>query len=136
MPLVERHVRKVAVIRVLLDEHHILDAYRLHDRSRDRRLSRASTSADADDHMLLITLRRSSPNTSATRAPVSITSEWSISSPDIPAARLVMHEIPSVRMPWSRATIASGTVDIPTASAPHDLNILISAGVSYVGPGN
>ena len=35
-----------------------------------------------------------------------------------PAAMLVMHEMPSTSMPMWRATIASGTVDMPTASAP------------------
>ena len=35
-----------------------------------------------------------------------------------------------------RAAITSGTVDIPTASAPMFLKARISAGVSYVGPSN
>ena len=35
-----------------------------------------------------------------------------------PAAMFVMHEMPSTSMPMWRATIASGTVDMPTASAP------------------
>jgi hypothetical protein len=41
-----------------------------------------------------------------------------------------MQEIPSTRRPSARATITSGTVDIPTASAPRRASIRISAGVS------
>ena len=37
--------------------------------------------------------------------------------------------------PRARASIASRTVDIPTASAPKLTNIRTSAGVSYCGPG-
>src|SRR5579883_296607 len=40
----------------------------------------------------------------------------------------------STRMPSARATSTSGTVDIPTASAPSDASMRISAGVSYDGP--
>ena len=47
-----------------------------------------------------------------------------------------MHEMPRTRVPWWRAAIASGTVDIPTASAPSSRYICISDGVSYVGPDN
>ena len=46
----------------------------------------------------------------------------------------VMHEIPSTRIPMCRAAITSGTVDMPTASAPSARAILISAGDSYDGP--
>ena len=42
----------------------------------------------------------------------------------------VMHEMPRTRTPMWRAAITSGTVDIPTASAPIARAILISAGVS------
>src|SRR4051812_35981636 len=98
MPLVQRHVGKIAVIRILLDEHDIFGADRLDDLLGDGRLPRACPAADADDHIRLITLRSSSPKISATRAPVSITSEWSISC-CIPAARFVMHDMPSVRIP-------------------------------------
>ena len=41
-----------------------------------------------------------------------------------------MHEMPSTSMPMWRATMASGTVDMPTASAPSVRNARISAGVS------
>ena len=37
---------------------------------------------------------------------------------------------PATRMPSARATITSGTVDIPTASAPSSLSIFTSLGVS------
>ena len=43
---------------------------------------------------------------------------------------LAMHEMPSTSIPMWRATIASGTVDIPTASAPIVRRNRISAGVS------
>ena len=49
---------------------------------------------------------------------VSITSAWSSGCGSTPAAMLVMHEMPSTSIPMCRATIASGTVDMPTASAP------------------
>ena len=52
----------------------------------------------------------------------------------MPAAMLVMQLTPSTRMPQCRATIVSGTVDMPTASAPRMRAMRISAGVSYVGP--
>ena len=41
---------------------------------------------------------------------------------------------PRTRTPAWTAAIASGTVDIPTASAPRCRSILTSAGVSYEGP--
>ena len=41
-----------------------------------------------------------------------------------------MHEMPSTSMPMCRAAIASGTVDMPTASAPIARKARISAGVS------
>ena len=43
-------------------------------------------------------------------------------------------DIPNTRMLACTATITSGTVDIPTASAPTILKYLYSAGVSKVGP--
>ena len=64
------------------------------------------------------------------RRAVSITSAWSSGCGSTPAAMLVMHEIPSTSIPMWRAAIASGTVDIPTASAPIVLKYRISAGVS------
>ena len=52
----------------------------------------------------------------------------------VPAAALVMSESATTRSPSRRAAMASGTVDIPTASAPSLRSISDSAGVSYVGP--
>ena len=69
-------------------------------------------------------------NSPRTRWAVSITSWWSSGAGSTPAAMLVMHEMPSTSMPMWRATIASGTVDMPTASAPIVRRNLISAGVS------
>src|SRR5690606_4990768 len=51
-----------------------------------------------------------------------------------PAARFAMQEIPAARTPIWFATVTSGTVDMPTASAPIRPSIRISAGVSYDGP--
>ena len=59
-------------------------------------------------------------NWSFTRAAVSITSEWFSGWSSTPAAMFVMHEMASTSMPMWRATIVSGTVDMPTASAPID----------------
>ena len=53
---------------------------------------------------------------------------------EMPAAGLVMHEVPSTRMPRARAVITSGTVDMPTTSAPIRSSMRISAGVSKLGP--
>src|SRR5207245_2687682 len=47
-----------------------------------------------------------------------------------PAARFVMVENPRQCIPRARAAITSGTVDIPTASAPIRCSIRTSAGVS------
>jgi hypothetical protein len=49
---------------------------------------------------------------------------------EMPAARLVMQETPATSMLWYRATMTSGTVLMPTASAPIQANALTSAGVS------
>ena len=54
----------------------------------------------------------------------------------MPAAQLHMQESPATRMPIALAKIASGTVDIPTASAPAARKKRISAGVSNDGPAN
>ncbi len=45
-----------------------------------------------------------------------------------------MQLTPATRMPSARAMITSGTVDIPTASAPRRSSMRTSAGVSYDGP--
>ena len=47
---------------------------------------------------------------------------------------LVMVEIAATRRPRKRARITSGTVDMPTASAPSVRMARISAGVSNEGP--
>ena len=52
----------------------------------------------------------------------------------MPAAMLVMVEIAATRSPRKRARITSGTVDMPTASAPRMRSARISAGVSKLGP--
>ncbi len=52
----------------------------------------------------------------------------------MPAARLVMFETAATLNPRRRARIFSGTVDMPTASAPRTLSARISAGVSKLGP--
>ena len=62
------------------------------------------------------------------------TSAWLIGALESPDARFVMQLTPTTRMPIARATITSGTVDMPTASAPSAASIRTSAGVSYVGP--
>ena len=54
----------------------------------------------------------------------------------MPSARLVIAETAATRRPAWRATIASGTVDMPTASAPRVRKARISAGVSKLGPGD
>ena len=64
----------------------------------------------------------------------SSTSSWLKGFLLIPEAKLLIHERPMVFMPNAFATIASGIVDIPTASAPNLANALISAGVSNAGP--
>ena len=53
---------------------------------------------------------------------------------DSPAARLVIRLKASTRRPSQRATTVSGTVLMPTASAPSVRSMRISAGVSNCGP--
>ena len=62
--------------------------------------------------------------------PASRTSSWLIGVPMTPAAAFVTRAKASTSMPACRATIASGTVDMPTTSAPSVGSIRISAGVS------
>ena len=52
----------------------------------------------------------------------------------MPSARLVTTLTAATRSPQWAAAIASGTVLIPTRSAPIVLNARISAGVSKLGP--
>ena len=65
-----------------------------------------------------------------TRRMVAKTSSWTIGCGDKPAAMFEMQEMPRTYMPKWRADMASGTVDMTTASAPMPRNNLISAGVS------
>ena len=65
-----------------------------------------------------------------TRLAVSVTSAWLSFWGRTPAAMLVTQLMPTTFMPQWPATKASGTVDIPTVSAPRVRNIRISAGVS------
>ena len=69
----------------------------------------------------------------ATRV-TSMTSWWWIGCGLVPAAGLVMQLTAAQRIPMARPTTTSGTVDIPTASAPIRSSMRTSAGVSYVGP--
>ena len=69
-------------------------------------------------------------NTSFTRLAVSVTSSWLSFTGNTPAAIFVTQLTPTTCMPQCPATIASGTVDMPTVSAPIMRNMRISAGVS------
>ena len=62
------------------------------------------------------------------------TSSWVTSTIFPSTPKSVMTDMPNTLMPQWFATITSGTVDIPTASAPKIRNSLYSAGVSKVGP--
>ena len=79
-------------------------------------------------------------STAASRAPpsgaMSLVSACESSAPVMPAARLVTTEQAATLSPRNRARITSGTVDMPTASAPRMRAIRISAGVSKDGPEN
>src|SRR5699024_2839160 len=81
------------------------------------------------------TARRASVSPAAPAEPAARTSAWSSGSPVTPAARLVTREAASTSSPSPRAATTSGTVDIPTRSAPSVRSMRISAGVSYWGPG-
>src|SRR5208337_3055330 len=71
----------------------------------------------------------------STMRPASFTSSWLSGVAPSPAARLVTQEMPSTSIPMCRATIVSGTVDMPTSVAPSVRKARISAGVSKLGPG-
>src|SRR5574341_1830984 len=60
--------------------------------------------------------RASRSKSADTARPASSTSSWDNAVGEMPAARFVMLEIPSTRIPRARAATTSGTVDIPTAS--------------------
>ena len=75
MTFIKRHVGEVSVIRILLDQNYFFSADRSNDRPRDRCFSRASSAANTNYHLTLkMILLNSSLKTSATFAPVSITS--------------------------------------------------------------
>ena len=65
-----------------------------------------------------------------TRSAASSTSACNKGLRPRPAARLVMQDTAATLNPHCLATIASGTVLMPTASAPRRANARISAGVS------
>lgn len=69
-------------------------------------------------------------NCSATRSAVCWTSWWFKCCDVMPAARLVIQEMPQTSIPMWRAAIVSQAVLMPTASAPQVRYIRISAGVS------
>ncbi|OHV14885.1 hypothetical protein BK022_23040 [Methylorubrum extorquens] len=69
-------------------------------------------------------------------AATALVSAWCGSPPAIPAARFVTTEIAATGMPRKRARIVSGTVDMPTRSAPRIPAMRTSAGVSKLGPEN
>lgn len=60
---------------------------------------------------------------------------WSTGPSPSPTPRLVTTAQPTTRRPQWRAMMHSGTVDMPTASAPSSFIIRTSAGVSKDGPG-
>src|SRR5207248_8334038 len=67
-------------------------------------------------------------------SPSCLVSAWLGDAPSIPAPRLVMTESAATLSPKRRPRITSGTVDMPTASAPSRCAMRISAGVSKLGP--
>ena len=78
--------------------------------------------------------RRIRSSLAAPKGAMALVCLWLICSSDSPAALLVMVEIAATRRPRNRAKITSGTVDMPTASAPKIRIARISAGVSNEGP--
>ena len=78
-------------------------------------------------------------STSRARSPAAAAAYRSVcscesASPPMPSARFVIAETAATRRPQWRARITSGTVDMPTASAPSVRKARISAGVSKLGP--
>src|SRR4029077_8102522 len=69
-----------------------------------------------------ITARSSAMNCDLMRAAVSRTSSWFNGASVVPAAMLVTQEIPRTRIPLWRAAMTSGTVHMPTRSAPISRN--------------
>ena len=72
----------------------------------------------------------SRPSVSRTRSPAAVTSAWESGPPPIPAATFDTTATAHAGTPMWRAAITSGTVDMPTRSAPRARSIRISAGVS------
>src|SRR5258707_4386475 len=68
--------------------------------------------------ILGITARSSPMNCGLMRAAISSTSSWFSGASVVPAAMLVTQEIPRTRISLWRAAMTSGTVDMPTRSAP------------------
>ena len=66
----------------------------------------------------------------AARWAIWVTSLWSRMAPARPAARLDTMATAAVRRPSPEAASTSGTVDMPTMSAPRARSMRISAGVS------
>ena len=64
----------------------------------------------------------------------SSTSSWQSGFDEMPAARFETSATPATFMPQACANTASGTVLIPTTSAPMRPYARISAGVSNTGP--
>ena len=80
-------------------------------------------------------MRRTHAESSAVKRPrasvaVASTSLWSSRVLERPAARLVMQDTAATRTPMCRSAMTSGTVLMPTASAPRVRSMRISAGVS------
>src|SRR5690606_18258139 len=67
-------------------------------------------------------------------AAISMVWAWLSCSSDSPAPILVIIEQPTTFSPQCLAIIQSGTLDMPTASAPMVCAMRISAGLSNVGP--
>src|SRR5438552_282725 len=55
MTLVQRHVREISVIRVLLHENNVSRTDSLNDRLRNRRFPRARSAANSDYHKCILT---------------------------------------------------------------------------------
>src|ERR1700722_3335884 len=69
-------------------------------------------------------------------AATSLVSAWVGSPPARPAPKFVTSDTARQRNPCRRARMTSGTVDMPTRSAPRIFAARTSAGVSTLGPEN
>ena len=79
-------------------------------------------------------VRKTFSNFAAPMGAMALVWSWLIASSLMPAAILVIVEIAAAFSQRNRARITTGTVDMPTASAPSMAMALISAGVSKDGP--